>query len=890
MNSSDVKQALIRLAQDNQCVSHCRLSQLQGCKLALPSDFMLKMCLRDLLTQKCDSISSFLEKFSHKTASLGIRFMIVFPGVNDPWSPNFSVSSALSNSSQHRLPPEHAPNRPDAPSTDSVSQQFSRFYKLKSVYWKFEYMKMFQLRSSNLDPGCEGLSHEQGLKNKQILDQILLKMTQNPFMYELLTANFLPGFMLKLFQRGLDYMQAPQSLVNQMLWLLENGQVDLVADTPLLPLLLKEVLGGSAQTLQHSQVILDLDLDQELFTFLDLELLAKKFNLALSVFCRRLKGAFFASIFRNLWQDCFLEKFISCELIKFPDLLRQKHAEDARRLEALLTAPDAQPKSAHWARLVESICQSRQASPFSVEQVKDLVHNSFVMTPDIKFAEFPENKSISGNPLKMNISQSSSIKVLFCLGFVSKELFWLMLPCTGYQLEVPPCLSESFWSYHLIETELKVSLEYSLSRLFSLAGQSPPKCSIRTAYHVRVLQLSVPRLKKIAMPLFLSDSYDSFDLMQTLHHFQEIALKKQKLEYLSFDYPYTESEITKSVFINLLHELGFIAKQSMELGVFAQALLEVKVSGFVQQIILFFEALRLDILDQVTFPPPVSLPSFARVHPLQIFQEAPNPHQPGSAFVLKPEAPEGPESQGQWSVPARDRERLSSQLQLYNQESLNTAETRTFYTEMDFYIRSGERERNFVMMQKNNLSARKLLQINVIARVFILSLGDFVDLSAPDISCMQFVECLRLVQRGLRLRLEADLLYIFLRSKTRQNLEIYQNVFKKLPFALQFSSSAGSLIKTLLVQFCIYSQFKKSARVYSQKLRQRLDVDFIEGHFKLGFSFRDSLKLCADLFEQILTVYEKVRSSFESTSFGCSNVLRPAFDLFKEFFNFVSKG
>jgi hypothetical protein len=329
------------------------------------------------------------------------------------------------------------------------------------------------------------------------------------------------------------------------------------------------------------------------------------------------------------------------------------------------------------------------------------------------------------------------------------------------------------------------------------------------------------------------------------------------------------------------------------------ALLEANVSKYMQEIILFFEALRLDFLENTNFLPPVSLSSFADVSTKQVSKESMNFSEPGSSlfinFELDPQIEEILHikyQDKQADVSQQDKIRETNRSRLHKQESLNSAENRTFLIEKGFYIDSGERERNFTMMQKNNFSQRRLSLINLVARVFIFSTREYVSLKNPDIACMQFVECLHLVQKSLRYRLEADLSYLFLKSTARKDLKLYEQVFRDLPFGTQFSSSAGSLIKTLLIQHCIYMQFKKSAREYSNDLRQRLDVEYINSHYKLDFCFKESLKKCKDLFEEILQVQKKSKRMLKPKTNSLitrSMILNDAFKLFKEFYDFMFK-
>jgi hypothetical protein len=329
------------------------------------------------------------------------------------------------------------------------------------------------------------------------------------------------------------------------------------------------------------------------------------------------------------------------------------------------------------------------------------------------------------------------------------------------------------------------------------------------------------------------------------------------------------------------------------------SLLEADVSKYIEEIILFFEALRLDFLENVDFLPPVSLPSFAKISPKQISKDSLNFSEPGSSLLTNIQ--QDPQidkildlkyGDKQIDISEQDRIREANRLRLHKEESLNCAETRTFLIEKGFYVESGERERNFTMMQKNNFSQRRLSLINLVARVYILSTREFVTLKNPDIACMQFVECLHVLQKSLRFKLEADLSYFFLRSKTHQDLQIFEKVFRELPFGNPFSSSAGALIKTLLVQHCIYMQFKKSAREYSNDLRQRLDVEYIKSKNNLEFCFKESLKRCKDLFEEILQVQKKTKRNSKpksNSSIKCSPILHDAFKLFIDFYEFIFK-
>ena len=95
MNPSDVAQALINLGKKKQCFSSANLDDLSGCRLGIPAEFLMRLCLRELAKQNFNSVSSFLDDFLTKTSNLEIHVMIVFSGINDPWNINFSSDSKI---------------------------------------------------------------------------------------------------------------------------------------------------------------------------------------------------------------------------------------------------------------------------------------------------------------------------------------------------------------------------------------------------------------------------------------------------------------------------------------------------------------------------------------------------------------------------------------------------------------------------------------------------------------------------------------------------------------------------------------------------------------------------------------------------------------------------
>jgi hypothetical protein len=737
-------------------------------------------------------------------------------------------------------------------------------------------------------------------KNQKILNQIQNEMALDPYMKSLLYQEFLGNLKHELLRLDIDFMQAPQCMANQLLWCLENKRLDMVLGVPVVTLLHQEVLSGQNQ-FKYAQVILDLDFERGVFHFMDMDYLAESFLLSVPQFSRKLFVIFFESIFFNLKFSSFLQNLISSELIMFPQHLNQKRIIEIQNLETLLL--DSPKNVLKWKEILFNISKTHDMNLLTVQWVKDIVFNSPVMTPSINFPLFPSTNATETNPLQVDIKSKQKLFVLSCLGFLSPEFLQILSKSNNHQLRVSPFLSESFRYYKLLETMLKSSLEYALSRIFALSPNSQnPECFITTAYHSRPIRLDVPNYTTLEMPLVISKNYPALNLIKTVELFKELSQEDEQLETMDFDFPYTESEIIKTIMINLFHELGYLDKNQMGVGVLAQAMLEADTDQFHQEMILFFETLRLEFLDNVDFLPPIKLPSYVEFlsennlsnNALQFGESSLGP-DPLQSFDADPEIQRILDLKYQNSeMQHSEKEKIQevSRIRLHKQENQNKAETRTFIIESVLYVNSGERERNFIMMQKNIFSNRRLSLINLVARVYILSSQDFVSFDNLDITCMQFVQCLRLVQKSLRLKLEADLVYVFFKSKTSRDLQIFQKIFSSLPFQNSFSISAGTLMKELLVQYCIYTQFKKSARSYSQNLRKRLECSYIEEKYQLGFCLKESLVRCKDLFEAIIQVHKKAKKipgDKGSQIFLHSSMLRDAFKFFKDFFDFIFK-
>ena len=98
-------------------------------------------------------------------------------------------------------------------------------------------------------------------------------------------------------------------------------------------------------------------------------------------------------------------------------------------------------------------------------------------------------------------------------------------------------------------------------------------------------------------------------------------------------------------------------------------------------------------------------------------------------------------------------------------------------------------------------------------------------------------------------------------------------------------------MKSLLVQYLLLCQFRRSAKKYGAGLRERLSFSQIEAKHKLKFNFKDSLKHCRDFFESILQVHKKDK---KKATFGSqkpkNGLLLDAYNIFNDFCEILNKG
>lgn len=153
-------------------------------------------------------------------------------------------------------------------------------------------------------------------------------------------------------------------------------------------------------------------------------------------------------------------------------------------------------------------------------------------------------------------------------------------------------------------------MEYSLFRIFSIWPQKKNKSNfkIKTFYHYNDLELQISDLSSTSqLYVCYSDSFDDISLISTLCLFRNMAFKNQTLNVIQFEFAMSVQEILRLLYINLFHELGYITKDKMNMGVMGQALSEIENPEYVEEILLFFETFRWGVVNMTEFLPPITL-------------------------------------------------------------------------------------------------------------------------------------------------------------------------------------------------------------------------------------------------------------------------------------------
>lgn len=648
-------------------------------------------------------------------------------------------------------------------------------------------------------------------------------------------------------QNSLGFLNTLVMKENQMTYLFENDFVDCIYSSPL-PLLI---------TGKPIFIIYDVNFEKKEFFYYSFEKLAENLDIDQKV----LRSCLILSFLYFCLNEDINKTFKITEALDFKNLNYNQNYSICieRRLKLLEDHIELFKEIVPKNSFMKLLKIASDNFGFEKSQMVFFYDSFFkipIFSPQIDIVFFPKKTSLSTKNYYPN-HKNKELITFFCLNYIEREIFELVNKCNKntHVLEYP--IVESLEYNNLVTNFYKPNLEIDLTKIIKIFKiDEKKKFSYTLVYNNNKYNLQplekTPELKNI----FLEDlDPKKTSITNIAIDFKKFIKDDQKnFLYYNENVNLNENHILHYLYMNLLDIVGFIDKENRKMNEKADYLIKIKKFRYEEDIILFFLALKFNLLNTQSFMG--SIPNI---------------------FNIKSDSVEDREKKNKEIY-----DKLKYTIVMPKKKYVvfkNTNIIKLFFnltknkTNLNTYINSSIiistkifsklMENNKIAKEKSEIiktSLAKTLKYNfntieLLSKLSIILKSNF-NLPKPfDFQNQQFSECLNLISKSLNCSLKSDLAYLFFNTNLNGNLNFMENIKKKLPFKRFYSCTMGGILKILLVKFVFYEHLKKNFVINCEFLRDELSVVFIEKNFNICFSFVYYLKKIEDFIQNLLSKY-----------------------------------
>lgn len=759
---------------------------------------------------------------------------------------------------------------------------FMKFtHKAKHIYCKLLFFKMIYHLHSSID--TEFISSSLAMARESFIKDGAIS--------HLLMTYFI-DFMAHLCKNnGIDYILAPQQIENQLLWLLDNNHVDCVATSPVI-FIHKGI----------NQVIRKIDLDGNRIEYYDLDMLARK----LVIEPEELRHLLLAGLFDFMLLDKdnaeakvtkSTESRISDFKFAYINCLSESKNRFYDLLDKLKTRPEVRETGISLCRFIAA---QLDVDKGSVMNLYNVFMKSPVLTANTELQYYPEMRSMS----KVGILDTSKkdIIVLRSMSYISPILFDLINSCTNHTHNLRPMRGESFeCDICFVSFYLKWT-QKPLYKLLMLMHDDNSEKFRGIAYKIKTTDQEIIELKpknhNLSLKTISFTSIDAaVDYYDSLKAFFDSLIRNEKAGVLFKDQALTESQILTILRLNLLHELSYIDMDGSKILTLGAGMLKQGKCEFEEDLILFFELVKLGAFKGRPFNSPTSTHFPYNDHMgvatgTTIKEKIQTSHKIGFDFpqaLMRKSNQAYLEIENQFYTSYKKYKEIVTFTQANDLYTLESCINKLFEHLQIIRQRFKASHSDLSESQIDSLIeepvAENFFIMRIMGNMFMLAENNYSnETEFFDFECLQFTECLQNIQRPLHQKLSIDLLYLLHSGLRRQDLGLTDQVFRKLPFSGRRGAQFGSIIKILIAKYLIFKRIKNTPLSFKDELARELKIAHIDSWLQKTGMFQELVKGRLSLIRYIIAI-----ANDKKALSLVYDVLCDVRDLLEEFFEFSTR-
>lgn len=636
-------------------------------------------------------------------------------------------------------------------------------------------------------------------------------------------------------KNGIEFIRAPQMRENQLLWLYENGKVDAVAGNPLI------CMQGSI-----TQVIASFEFEKGQFSYYDLESLASNVDCEVEALRTYIYGI--ALYFNSSPEMRSSSKAIKASQKNISDFVKtykrmcQDNAELVEKLiknfKEKLDLSDANKA------FNSSIATLLGLNKSDVIDLNRLFSRSCVLSDAVDIPFYPLKKGLSNHRLIID-THHKDLVILFSMGILDKELFLLMNKTTHHSILVNIYTNE-FLDMKIARTHFYIpKLKTALSRLMRATGQTAIG-EFKIAFGKSSPVSFTAKPLQYPPTILATSPAGDVNVYTCIAELHKNILVNSKLISIDKSSILSTKQILCFMYLDLLDNLKYINKQNRNILTLGAALAEIGEFDFLEEIIVIFELFKLGAIkskffhqeseDQSTSDLAIFNGNYLDDLIESTFNIAEKPLTSGDILnisdVSQPETPTKivkPQMNFAqiFSKDLATRNHKSSIRTSIVEKTINMfyKTIKRFQIQYRSYYGVKFSQRKLDLILNDAFQNNRLGKILMISRFFVfVKTGIYIEDYYEYDSC-QYDLLVKTVIDGIRHLLVSSLMLVFFESDLNNDLSLTYEVFKKLPFNVNYQQDSGSFIKIKLTEFILWKSLEKNRDEFARVFLQNLSME-----------------------------------------------------------------
>jgi len=663
-----------------------------------------------------------------------------------------------------------------------------------------------------------------------------------------------------LMKNDIEFIRAPQMRENQLLWLYDNGKIDAVAGSPFI------FMHGSI-----TQVIASFEFEKGQFSYYDLQSLAGEIDCDVEALRTYIYGI--ALYFNSSPETRSSTKVIKASQKNISDFVKTYKRiceENIKLVERLIsTCKEKLDLSDANKAFNSSISTLLGLNKNDVIDLNRLFSRSCVLSDAVDIPFYPLKKGLSNHRLIID-TQHKDLVILYSMGILDKELFLLMNKTTQHSISVNICTNE-FFDLKIARTHFYIpKLKTALSRLIKITGQT-------TVGDFRIIFGKNPPVGFTAKPLqhaptiLASCPSDDVNVYTCIAEFHKNIIGNTKLITVDKSTVLSTKQILCFLYLDLLDNLKYINKQNRNILTLGASLAEIGEFEVLEEIIVIFELFKLGAIKSKFFhqesdeqnASDLSIFNGNYLDDLieSTFNTAEKPLTSGDILnvsnVSHPKTPNPVKPQLNFSL----RQKRSSIRISIVEKTINMFYKTIKRFQIQYRTYYGQRfsQRGLDLILSYALQNNRLGNILMISRFFVfVKTGIHLEDLYEYESC-QYELLVKIVIDGVRHLITSSLIFMFFESDLNNDLNLTYDIFKRLPFNVNYLQDSGAFIKIKLTEFILWESLEKNRDEFARVFLHNLSIEATQKQYNISINLAKFYREGYQIFQKSLDMLQSCK-------------------------------